>query len=49
MPKIKFKEYKKNYRDAILDLVKLFISRGASINAKDSLGVTPFMTTIKKR
>ncbi|KAM3127118.1 hypothetical protein pb186bvf_020796 [Paramecium bursaria] len=39
MPKIKFKEYKKNYRDAILDLVKLFISRGASINAKDSLGL----------
>ena len=42
MPKSKRKEYKKNYRDAILELIKLLISRGASINAPDSLGVTPF-------
>ena len=49
MPKRKREEYKKHYRDAVLDLVKLFISRGASINAPDSLGVTPFMTAIKER
>ncbi|KAM3134056.1 hypothetical protein pb186bvf_013782, partial [Paramecium bursaria] len=49
MPKSKRQEYKKTYREAILDLVKLFISRGASINAPDSLGVTPFMTAVKER
>ena len=47
--KVKDKNIKKTFRDAILDLVKLFISRGASINAPDSLGVTPFMTAVKER
>ena len=35
--------------NSILDLDKLFISRGACINAADSLEVPPFVTAVKER